>query len=251
MSEQRTLTRDTRLAAALGTLSIPIEIRKNRDGKTGKVLYMFHLALRSLCGRHDTCKLKAGIKSGKLEARDPAHEALTALRAMMNRERMLDFQNKGTFLRLAPVPRTALWQYLPGDTGLPGRAGIKELIETHDLKLVCALGLVGVPLLAMDGQRGAYRYFLPVHGLPREDGQPPADALRLMQAWRHQRDAMPPACPFGQGMWGLVNRERLANALNAEITSILLRKPRSMKSALVREDASDAAFDLVKEHFDQ
>ena len=251
MSEQRTLTRDTRLAAALGTLGVPIEIHKTREAYSGKVLYIFHLGLRSVCGRHNTCQLKARIANGRLEHEDPTHEALTALRAMMNREKLLDFQNKGVFLRLEAVPNTPLWQYVPGDTGLPGRAAAKELIETHDMKLVCALALVGVPLLAMDGQRGHYRYFLPRHGLPRSDGQPPADALRLMQAWRLSRDSLPPDCPFAQAMWGLVNRERLVNALHAEIETILLRKYRSQKSALVRADASDAAFDKVKEHFDQ
>lgn len=251
MSEQRTITRDTRLAAALGTLGVVIDIRKTLDDRSGKLLKMFHLGLRSVCRRHDTRLIKARILNGRLEAKDPAHEALTALRAMMNRERMLDFQNKGIFLRLAIVPGTSIWQYVAGDTGLPGRAGCKELIETHDLKLVCALGLVGVALLAMDGQRGSFRYFLPRIGLPRADGKPPADALRLMQAWRTGRDTMPPDCPFAQGMWGLVNRERLVNALNAETPTILLRKPRSQKSAFVRADAADAAFDRVKDHFDQ
>jgi len=251
MTEQRTITRDTRLAAALGTLGVPIEIRKSTDARTGKQLYLFQLGLKSVDGRHNARALKHWIRNGKLEARQPEHEALTALRAMQNRELLLDFQKKGVFLHLAAVPNTCLWQYVQGDTGLPGQKGAKELIETSDMKLVCALALVGVPLLAMDGGAGNHRYFLPRHGLPRPDGKPPADAVRLMQAWRANRDAMPPDCPFAQGMWGLVNRERLVNALNAEIDSILLRKPRSMKSAIVRADATDDAFDKVKEHFDR
>lgn len=251
MSEQRTLTRDTRLAAALGSLGVPIEIKKTRDAYSGKVLYVYHLGLRSVCGHHDARKLKVSIPNGSLEHQDPAHEALTCLRAMMNRERRLDFQNKGTFMRLARVPGTELWQYVPGDTGLPGKTSAKELIETHDSKLVDALAIVGVPLVAMDGVPGRHRYFLARYGMLRTDGQPPADALRLMEAWRKCRDAMPPTCPFVQAMWGLINRERLVNALNAEIETIMLRKYRSQKSALVRADASDAAFDKVKEHFDQ
>jgi hypothetical protein len=251
MTEQRTLTRDTRLAAALGTLGVPIEIHKTRDAQSGKVLYIYHLGLRSVCGRHDTRRLKSQINNGRLEAAEPTHEVLTALRAMKNREALLDFQNKGAFLRLAAVPQTPLSQYLPGDAGLPGKQGAKELVETHDLKLVCALGIVGVPLLAMDGQRGNFRYFLARYSLPRADGPPPADAVRLMQAWRAGREAMPADCPFAQAMWGLVNRERLVNALNAEIESILLRKPRSQKSAIVRADATDGAFEKVKEHFDR
>lgn len=251
MAEQRTLTRDTRLAAALGTLGIPIEIQKTRDSVSGKLLYIYHLGLRSVCKRHDTRRLKHAVKNGSLEARDPSHEVLTALRAMLNRERRLDFQNKGTFMRLVPVPNTCLWQYVPADTGLPGRNGNKELIETGDSKLVDALALVGVPLVAIDGPRGSHRYFLPRHGLPRTDGQPPADALLLMQAWRNSPSTMPPDCPFAQGMWGLINREKLVNALNASVETILLRKFRSQKAATVRADASDAAFDKVKEHFDQ
>lgn len=251
MTEQRTNTRDTRLAAALGTLGIPIEIRKTTDALTGRQFCLFQLGLKSLCGRHHTPALKSGILNGKLEAKDPSHEALTALRAMHNRERLLDFQNKGVFIRLAPVPNTALWQYVPGDSGLPGQQGTKELIETSDMKMVCALALVGVPLLSMDGRPGHHRYFLPRYGLPKPDGQPPVDAVQLMRSWRHSRELMPPDCPFSQGMWGLINRERLVNALNAEIESILLRKPRSQKSAIVRADAADAAFDIVKHHFDQ
>ena len=123
MSEQRALTRDTRLAAALGSLGIPIEIRKSLDSTTGKVIYFYYLSLRSVCGRHDTRRIKHQIRSGKLEKIDPAHEALTALRAMHNRERRLDLLNKGTFMQLVRVPGTQLWQSVPGDTGLPGRAG--------------------------------------------------------------------------------------------------------------------------------
>lgn len=252
MAEQHTLTRDTRLASALGTLGIPIEIRKSRDATSGKVLYIYHLPLRSICGHHDTRRLKAQVLNGRLEATDPSHELLTALRATQCRKVLLDFQNKGNFIRLAPVPHTALWQYLSGDMGLPGKAGVKELIETGDLKMVCALGLVGIPLLAIEGQRGDFRYFLPRFGLIHPNaGKPPADALILMQAWRQSRESMPPDCAFTQGMWGLINRERLVNALNAEIENILLRKPRSQKSAIVRADSSDEAFDIVKRHFDQ
>lgn len=251
--EQRTITRDTRIAAALGTLGIPIQIFKSLDAASGRQVYHFSLALRSACGRHDTRSLKRSIGSGSLEDRFPAHEALTCLRAMQNRTRVLDFQNQGKLIRLAPVPRTRLFQYLPGDTGLPGTGGQKEILETRDLKMVCALAIVGVPLLSIAGAHGDFTYTLPRHGLrhPESPQEHPADALVLMPAWRASRETMPEDCPFSQAMWGLVNRERLTNALHAEIQSIILRKPRSMKSAIVREDAADAAFDRVKEHFDQ
>ncbi len=244
------ITRDTRLAAALGTLGVPIEIRKTLDARSGRMFYQFQLGLRSECGRYLAARLKHQIRSGRLERMQPDHEALTALRGMRNRELILDLQNKGRFIWLAEVPKTNLWQYVPGDSGLPGARGQKEVIETKDLKMAAALGIVGVPLLAVYGGRGDHSYILPRFGLPGGNGGP-ADAARLMKAWRNNRDALPPDCPFSQAMWGLLNRERLVNALHAEIESILLRKPRSMKSAIVRSDATDKAFDRVKEHFDQ
>lgn len=248
--EQWTSTLDTREAAACGTLGIPTRLETTYVETTGKRTTRIHIALCSLDRVYQTKPILAGYKSGTLEKKDPAHPFLTIQRAFLNWNAILDLQNQGKFLRLAQVPGTCLWQYIPAATGLPGTAGRGEILKTSDIKLVAALGVVGIPLLAIEGTRGNHAYFLPRHGPTGYLGQP-VDGLQLMQAWRADKSATPWEDPFAQAMRGLYNKERYLDAINRDIELILITKPRSSwKSAFVRADATDAAFDQAKRHLD-
>jgi hypothetical protein len=248
--EQWTSTLDTREAAACGTLGIPTRLETTYVETTGKRVTRIHLALCCLERIYQTKPILAGYKNGTLEKKDPAHPFLTIQRAFLNWNAILDLQKKGIFQRLAQVPGTVLWQYVPSTTGLPGTAGRGEILKTSDLKLVAALGVVGVPLLAIEGSAGCHAYFLPRIGPIGYLGQP-VDALHLMQAWRADKASIPWEDPFAQAMRGLYNKERYLDAINRDIELILITKPRSnWKSAFVRADAPDAAFDHAKRHLD-
>lgn len=250
--EHWTSTLDTREAAAIGTLGVPTRIETTYVETTGKRVSRIHMALCSLDQVYQTKKILQGYRSGELEQREPTHPFLTIQRAFLNRMALLDLQNQGKFLHLAAVPGTCLCQYVPGTTGLPGvdRATHSEIIRTLDLKMVAALGVVGVPLLAIEGGKGSHAYYLPRYGPPSYLGQP-VDALALMQQWRADKAATPWADPFAQAMRGLYNRERYLDAINKDVELILMTKPRSAwKSAFVRADATDAAFDRAKRHLD-
>jgi len=249
--EQWTSTLDTREAAACGTLGIPTRIETTFIESTGKRVSRFHLALCDLDRLYQTKPILLGYKSGALANKDPAHPFLTIQRAFLNRNAILDLQNKGTFCRLARVPRTVRWQYVPAASGLPGTGGHGEIVKTTDLKLVAALGVIGHPLLALEGSHGNHHYFLPRWGVPNDTLAPVTDALALMQAWRADKQSIPWEDPFAQAMRGLHNRERYLDAVNKDVELILMTKPRAnWKSAFVRADAPDAAFDRAKAHLD-
>lgn len=250
MIEQWTSTTDVRMAAGLGTLGVEIQLRRTIDTKRGADVTRFFLALKSACGRHDTRTLKLWTENGYLERKHPEHELLTTIRGMMNRERVLDLQNKGIFMELRRVKGTEIWQYVRGERGLPGVAGQLAVIKTRDLKTVAALGLMGMRLLRIAGGDRDHEYTVEAFGPERADGKPRADGAALMTAWHAAPEKMPEDCVYAQGAWGLKNRERLVGAMKAELGNILLRKPRSVMAALVREDATDAALERVEEFFE-
>lgn len=251
MIEQWTTTRDTRVAAALGTLGVPTRIKRTLIERKGEQTTRFYLALRGIDERvRCTQTLLAQWKRGALESNQPAHPFLTVLRAFANRNMLLDCANKGEFVRLVRVPGTEVWQYVRGNEGLPGIAGHKEVIKTGDLKLAAALGVVGLPVLRIEGVHGSRQYFLPRYGPARTGGLPPVDGHALRGAWTADKESVPWEDPFAQAARGLHNRERFLDAVNKEVELVLLQKPRSVKSAGVRADAAPAAWDKMKKFFD-
>lgn len=251
MMEQWTSTKDTREAAACGTLGITGKIESTLVEKTADQSTRIHLQLQSLDGKWRTKGLLRDWRSGKMAQEEPAHPFVTIQRGFENRLCLLDFQNKGVPLRLMEIGSTGIYQYVrEGGEGLPGTAGEVALVKTGDLKLVAALGLLGFRLLKLEGERGSFRYWLPQFGPVRRDGQRPHDAAALMQAWRKDPESIPFEEVFAQGMRGLHNRERYLDAINKAVPLVLMMRPRSTRSALVSSHATDKAFDQVKRHLE-
>lgn len=249
-----TSTKDIRFAAALGTMGVPIELRVTLDEQSGKRTTRFHLALQSV-DRADwqTKRLIDGWRSGRMLARTPEHPFAVIMLAFANRSALLDCVHNGRRLSLQRIAAgVEVWGYAPSDTGLPGRRSVVggEVIRTGDLKMAAALGTVGLPVVEIEGDAGHRRFYLPRFGPARQGGLPPVDGLRLMLAWREDRESVPWEDPFAQAARGLYNRERLLDAVNREVELVMLRKPRSLRSAIVRADASAEAWDKVKDHFD-
>jgi hypothetical protein len=246
--EKWTVTTDTRLAAAFGTLGTPVRISGVLDTGTNTDRIRFFLGLVNTDGDCRTKKLLAALKKGELEAATPAHPLLTMLRTHKNRLLLLDCANKGARIRLIRVPGTEVYQYVEGDTGLPGVAGHRDLIKTPDLKMAAALGIVGLPVLMIEGSEGSRMFWLPRYG-PTRKGLGRVDGQHLMRLWRTDKKTVPWADPFAQAARYLYNRERLLDAINRNPSKLLLRKPKSVKAAYIQPHASKEAFDIVRNFF--
>jgi hypothetical protein len=244
MSEWTTTT-DTRLAAAIGCLDIPIRPAKVLDERTGRRLVRYHLGLASACGTFRTKELQHALKDDQLP---PAHPLRVMLRACIARERLLDFANRGERCSLRPVEGApGLHHYEPSGDGLPGLVGIiGPVFRTGDLKLVTALGTIGLSILHIEGPAGRRDFYLPARGTgPRPGGFPTADALELKKAWLADRSSIPWEDPFAQAMRVLWNRERLLDVVNGSADLVLLSKGK--KKATLLSTATDAAWEKAED----
>jgi hypothetical protein len=210
--EQWTFTTDTGIAAAFGTLGMPVKIYKGMIEKEALVRVRFGIGLMDLEGKYKTKKIQSAHRAGKLPADHPFRVILGTFAI---RERILDFANKGIFLRHVRETGTALWTYQPSDSGLPGVKRGDAVIRTGDLKLVSALARIGLPLLAIEGQRNQ-RVFSVLASTPEING------IHLMNAWRADPASIPWENPFAQAMRGLHNRERLLDAMHRSDIKVTL-----------------------------
>lgn len=244
-----TATRDTRLAAGLGSLGVPVRLDSMVDERTGRSQTTFYLGNKSADGFFvpNTKTLKDRYIDGSLEAAEPAHALLDSMRGMYNWSMILDAVNKGRRIRLARVPGTSRTVYVDGDSGFAGVAGESQLLRTGDVKMVAALGVVGVPILAVEGERGSRKFTLPCLGMA-VDGSPGRDAGLLMRGYRE--DTLTDfEDPFLYAMKGQCAKERILDALKKEERMVLIRKPRSSMAAYVNEGASNEKLDKMRNFF--
>ncbi len=242
-----TATKNMRVAAAFGTLGVPVRIDRMVDERSGKAQTTYYLGTRDVLGLVSTKAVKDRYESGELGRDDPGHHLLDALGGMYNREKILDATEKGKFIRLAKVKGVSRTVYVEGDSGFPGVKGQAAVLETGDLKMVAALGRVGVPILAVEGQAGSRRYMLPtVWDCFGER----TDVGMFVKAFR-AGDVKDVEHPFFYALGGLKARERLLDALRDETELVLIRKPGSAKSAFVDPASSNAALDKMRKFFNK
>jgi len=246
--EQWTSTEDTRVAAAMGTLGVVVRVKQTLRESTGNLKCRLYLSLTNLEKDVMTKRVITRWKNGRLSKEDPGHAFLTCLRARENWKQLVDCAKRGTCLDLVRVPGTDVYQYVPGKTGLPGTAGHKELIETSDLKMAANLGLIGIPVLAIAGNSGNFRFFLPRYSPVRLDGSR-ADGVELRASWYRKMSSIPWEEPFAQGCRMLYNMERLLDTINRDLPLVMVEKPKSVKFALIHPEAQPEAWDKIKRAF--
>lgn len=239
--DQWTTTTDTRIAAAFGTLGMVIRPKKVLHEKTGTRLVRYHIGLQSVDKVYQTKPIEDQARAGTLP---PDHPFLVILRAIENRRHLLDLANRGAFCRLVPVDRGFTWHYQPSADGLPGLPPAGVVFRTGDLKLVAALGIVGLPLLHVEGPEHHRTWYLSGAPLPRPGGLPPVDPVALKRAWIDDRNSIPWEDPFAQAMRGLHNRERLLDVVNRGADVLLLTKGR--RKVTLRSDASDLGWEKAE-----
>lgn len=250
MVEMWKKTLDLRVAAAIAILDIPVRVTGTVDTRTGRRRGTYHMGLKSVDGEYVTAKVLADWKSGRLESATPDHPFLTGMRAQESRSAVLAFLKDpaATFLPVR-VGKTSVWQLVTTrGAGLPGLSG--DVFKTRDLKLFTALCAAGFSPLRVDPDGREHIFYTAMVAAPRPGGAPVPTAHQLAIAWRHDRRAIPWEEPFLQSALTLFARQRISD-LESGHELLLVRKPKSQRSALLQPGATDHAWDKVKQHFDR
>jgi hypothetical protein len=243
--EQWTTTEDVKLAAAFGTMGMPLRINRCHDDSTGTETCRFGVGLCNVEGTESTAKLRAALNNGTLIQNKPNHALLVILRTFENRERILDFAKQQKGMTLMRQPGADTWQYFDGPAGLDGVKRGDAIVKTGDLKLAAALATIGLPLVKLEGSPGQYTFTVRCL-TPAGEAK---DPVPMIEAWRKDKASLPWEEPFAQAMRGLYNRERLLDAVRVAERKILIRpNVKAIKSALISEHSSPAAWDRVH-HF--
>jgi hypothetical protein len=124
-----------------------------------------------------------------------------------------------------------------------------ELIETTDASLVAALGVIGIPMIEHD--RGLFRLPRFGHSVKAPSGEwMRYDAQALIQQLRETRlERDEPQHPLISAYNARCVQNQIVAHLHSTGRRVLLRKPRSLRSAFVSEQASDDMLDRVQRHF--
>lgn len=242
--EQWASTRDTKEAAAFGTLGMIIRPGIQVDSKTNNEIVRFRISLTNLEKNMSTAKIRADYRSGRLEAKEPDHPLLVIYRAFINREKILDCANKGSRIQLTRHGRAVTWQYEDGEAGLPGVKAGQVVVKTGDVKVAAAFATIGLRLLKIEGTKPSFLFYL-------EGKSAQHDGAELLMKWRQDPKSIPWVHPFAQAMRGLFNRERVLDAVRQTERKILVRDPRSRcnRSAVISENASPKAWDRIHTFF--
>jgi hypothetical protein len=217
------------------------------DERTGNANTTYYLGVTCVNGIYRTKKIKDRYEKGELQRDEPGHHLLDGLAGMHNRERILDATEKGKFIRLAKVENVDRTVYVDSDSGFPGITGQQAVFRTGDLKLVAALGRVGVPILAVEGPQGSRRYLLPMQW---ECFGKPTDVGAFVKAYR-EKTLKDLEHPFFYALGGLQARERLLDALRDEVELVLIRKPGSSKSAFISPEINGKGLDKMRNFFNR
>lgn len=271
-------TQSVNLAAALSTLGIPLKIDQTTDlrwGKTWKTILLglealplpedmggevvkdwegernaiseaVHIETPSAGARLKTSMIMELINTGKLERTDPVHPVLDGLRAIHNREKLLDWIHKDTRYCIAKSSFAPRSQLIPGEEPPTVKASAAATaFKTGDIKVVAALAVFGIPVARIEGSGDRHTFLCANTG--HDLGVPPVDAYHLVTAYR--QGALPPDHPFQWAMQALLNRERILDAMHRQKQMVLIRQGGSGLGAIVPSDATHKCMDRVRKHF--
>ena len=241
--ETWTSTTKTILAAALGTLGIPIRLEKMLDEKSGTGRRDFFLGQQSFDGKYQTGPLKSQFESGALMRDQPEHPVTDIIWAKHSRDRILDAVNKGTRIELVKQAgsTTRTFYHPGGSSSFPGVQAHGDLFETKDLNQVAAFTRFGIPILTVTGQRGGRTFTLPIQA--RLSGSMETVG-EVAKAWMNK--SLSDEHEFSYAMHGLLNYARLVKEMHSETEHVLIRKPGSRKSAFVDPATTDAGLDKMR-----
>lgn len=247
-------TKNTALAAALGACGFPIRTSETEIVELRHAIKRrFFIGESSQWATLDREGLLQAHANGSLLQADPLHPFLQALRAAHNYDSLLAMQKTGERLKLQRSGDA--WQYQPGEED--PRLRLHRGPRTTDLPLAAALGVIGIPVIDIEGEPGRRFYVLPSHGLRSIDlptafpewrtahlirrEVPGKPALALEQA-----DRQHPLCHAYQGAYTyavlIAHCKRLAR-------NVLIKAPNSKRRAHIPESPSADLLEDVRRHF--
>jgi hypothetical protein len=236
------------LAACLGALGMPIRTDVVLDERSGEEVTTLNVGLQSLWNGMSTDGLIGDWKSGRLESADPLHPFLCGLRACHNATLLASSLRNDLPRRLVLTASDHATIYAEG-AELPILRQANELIETTDFELVAALGVIGIPMI--EHERGLFRLPRWGHTVMSATGEwIRHDAQNLVTGLRDgSLEQDDPQHPLVSAYNARAVHGQLTRHLNGTVRRVLLRKPRSLRSAFVPENASDDLLDRVQRHF--
>jgi|GEM_PF-3551476 len=175
-------TSDTKLASCLVALGFPFQHRLRHRQSDGKDYIDFMFGVRSLRPQftHFTITVAKLWKKGALP---PMHPLCVMMRALINREALLDMQ-KGVPMRLVSVAEGCMTEFRHGAENPQILAMRREFTEP-DLDLMASVSGVGIPPLTITGTHPAHVFHLSRHGFTLKDPVTKApvmhDAQRLLR----------------------------------------------------------------------
>lgn len=241
-------THSLSLASCLGALGFPIRTDVVLDERSGEEVTTLYVSLRSLWNAMTTDGLNNDWHSGSLEQADPQHPFLCGLRACHNANMIASSLRNEDRIRLTLVGDDHSTIYTEGDE-LPSLREPDELIETTDAGLVAALGVIGIPMI--EHENGLFRLPRFGHSVKAASGEwMRHDAQALIQQLRDgSLEQGEPQHPLVSAYNARCVHAQILRHLDATGRRVLLRKPRSLRSAFISEKASNDMLDRVQRHF--
>lgn len=262
MSQFAWQTQNTKEAACLGVLDLPIRTQRAVDARTGREVTQFFIGLTSVRRKpayHRDTVLTAW-KKGTLEQSEPLHPFLQGCRAEHNYEMLLDAQKTGRRIRLVGVgavkgAKAMATQYRDGEEE-PELVNSLCVFRLADLSLVAALGTLGIPCIKMEHNGSYHIYTLPVEGrmllmptgeLGRYNG------IKISARQEGRRDLLleeqEPAHPLLPAYGARQIHGQLLKHIKSERRQMLVRPDGSRRMAIVSDNPTGRVMDILDEHF--
>lgn len=232
------------VAACLSVFGIKIRIEKMLDERSGTRRLDLHHSPSDESGTQLTVQLKKFADDPEMRSSDPSHPMCACLLSMLNRKAVRALSQKGVRCRLVGAEGSHFTCYETSNEALPGTAGHPALLRTADEAMVAALGILNVPVLAVDQGPKGPRYLLPAQVTHKGK---PVDAGATMKALRE--GTIDAEAPVAYAYKAQQNLDRLWAAISQEEELVLIRKPRSLKAAYVSPGSSNHALDKMWKFF--
>lgn len=261
MSHLAWQTQNTKEAACLGVLDLPIRTQRSVDEKTGREITQFFVgpqSVRRTPPYHRDTVLQAW-KKGTLEKTEPLHPFLQGCRAEHNYEMLLDAQKRGRRIRLVGVgskgAQAMATEYREGEES-PELVNAAAVFRLADLSLVAALGTLGIPCIKIEDTGKHHIYTLPVEGhllripggvLGRYNG------VQIAARQEGKRDLLleerDPNHPLVAAYGTRQIHGQLLKHIKDERRQMLVRPEGTKRMAIVSDNPTGRVMDILEEHF--